>query len=243
MRFWNRYTSYSRRWLTNLQSYLRSVQHSNIVDNKTNFSSCKRPVLLLYGFGATRRSVSFLEERLRSDGYDVFSLRLGGLLGRFNTHRIDRIANYVAERIESLCQKYDLPKLAIIGHSKGGLIGRYYLTKLNGDRRIHTLITLATPHQGTKLSWFGIFSRGLRQMHPRSKLIRELNMLAFPKSVFVASLYSDADKIAPPKVSQLTANDENIMNVVLPKLKHTDFVIRPSAYQEMRKLLERRFET
>ena len=37
----------------------------------------------------------------------------------------------------------------MVGHSLGGLIARYYVTRLGGDERVHTLVTLGTPHSGT----------------------------------------------------------------------------------------------
>ena len=39
-------------------------------------------------------------------------------------------------------------RIHVIGHSLGGLIARYYVTRLGGDARVHTLVTLGTPARG-----------------------------------------------------------------------------------------------
>lgn len=221
-----------------LHVYLKTLSQANDVERLTDLAQCKKPVLLLYGFGATRRSVSILETRLRQDGFDVLSLRLGGFLNLFNTHPIDLLAQKVSQKIEGLCERYPLPKLCIIGYSKGGLIGRYYVSRLGGDRRVHTLITLATPHQG--IPWFlgstlllgGFFSRGLRQMLPRSKFMRHLSRVPLPPNVYSVSIYSTQDRTCPARLSLLPeANNGMVRNVLIPFLNHSDFIIKQSAYR------------
>src|SRR5687768_18484908 len=63
----------------------------------------------------------------------------------------------IAERAETLARKLfhsDVPTFALIGHSMGGLDARYLITYLDPDRRVKSLLTVATPHSGTVLaSW------------------------------------------------------------------------------------------
>src|SRR3990167_9202224 len=113
----------------------------NRIERKANLYRSKSPVLLLYGFGATRRTFSILEKRLYNDGCTVFSINLGGLFDTFNTEAIESLASHVDQKIERLYKKYQFRgKLSIISHSKGGLIGRYYIKRLGGDQRVKLLI-------------------------------------------------------------------------------------------------------
>lgn len=232
--------------VNHLSNYFKTLNQANAIVRNNNWNNCHHPVLLLYGFGATRRSLSILETRLKQDGFDVFSFNLGGFLELFNTHPIDQVAKKVAEKIENLCHRYHLPKLSVIGHSKGGMIGRYYVNCLNGSKRVHTLITLASPHQGSPwalfshLIGFGFFSKGLRQMLPHSRFIKKLNHSPPPENVYLVSLASQKDRNCPPKYCQLPHADNGlpIYNVVLPNLYHSDFVIKGSAYQEILKHLK-----
>lgn len=225
--------------LRHLNTYLQTLSQANQIERLTDLTNCKQPVLILYGFGATRRSVSILESRLRHDGFDVISIRLGGLWDLFNTAPIDQLATMLSEKIEKLSKRYQLPRFSIIGYSKGGLIGRYYLSHLNGDKRVHTLITLATPHQGSPWSFLsglflvGLASKGIRQMIPFSKFMRGLAAKPVPKNVYAVSIYSDLDKMCPPKYSMLPipAGETSSQNILLPQLHHSDFVIKRAAYR------------
>lgn len=228
-----------------LSRYLKTLHQANSIPKTLDFGKTRRPVLLLYGFGATRRSLSILEARLKCDGFDVFSINLGGWMELFNTHPIDRVAQKVAEKIENLCGRYHLPRISIIGYSKGGLIGRYYVNCLGGNKRVHTLITLATPHQGNPwvllphLFGIGFFSKGLRQMLPRSPFIKKLNRRPHPEDVYLVSIASQKDKQCPPKYCRLPQNggDRAVFNVVLGHLYHSDFVMKHKAYEEILKHL------
>ena len=51
--------------------------------------------------------------------------------------------------VERIVEETGFERIHIIGHSLGGLIARYYVTRLGGDARVHTLITLGTPHEGS----------------------------------------------------------------------------------------------
>ena len=43
-------------------------------------------------------------------------------------------------------------KFILIGHSMGGLISRYYIENRNGDEHVDKLITIDTPHYGSKIA-------------------------------------------------------------------------------------------
>ncbi len=204
------------------------------------------PILLLQGFGSTRHGLMVLEKRLRADGYDVFSIRLGGLFGTLNTKTIDRLAHLVSEKVASLRQRYTLGKLTIIGHSKGGLVGRYYITCLNGDAHCHTLITLGTPHQGLptrqllRVAAAGVVIPSLRQMHPDSKLFQKLRNAKLPSEVRYVSIYSTADRVTPPALCHWTTHHHTEpTNIELSGLSHTDYLVKHRAYEALAQHLPR----
>src|SRR3990167_10874357 len=117
----------TKSWRTIVALTLRG----NTIERRAKLFRSRSPVLLLYGLGATRRTFSILERRLHNDGYDVFSINLGGLFGTFNTDAIEELARRIDEKIERLYLKYQFRgRLSIISHSKGGLIGHYYVKRL-----------------------------------------------------------------------------------------------------------------
>lgn len=59
-----------------------------------------------------------------------------------------------ASKRDSYFVRFDL-----IGHSNGGLVSRYYVENLGGDRHIDKLITIDTPHYGSSMAQLGLSSR------------------------------------------------------------------------------------
>jgi triacylglycerol lipase len=233
-----------RRTVTELSGYLNFDRSSNEIVRRTDFTKCPRPVLLLYGFFATRRSFEVLERRLRRDKYCVWSINLGGLFDAFNTKGIDESAEKVREKIERLYARFpDMGPMSIIGHSKGGLIGRYYVKRLGGDRRVKNLITLGTPHNGSPTAYLGCltagaFARSVWQMTPMSPFIRRLKIGAFPRGVRFTSVYSKNDQVNPFPSCILEDNGTgNLFNVEVAGVSHRDFVLKRSVYEVIRREL------
>lgn len=216
----------------------RSV--GNDIRRTTDFSRCPRPVLLLPGFMATRRGLVVLERRLRRDGYCVFSLNLGGLLGTFNTRSIEETALLVREKVERLYRRHELGPLAIIGHSKGGLIGRYYIKRLGGHERTCALITMGTPHHGTPTAYLGaaltgLFAPSIWQLMPMSSFIRKLKRGRFPDHVQFASLYSKADGVVPFPVGMIEDEGrDNLVNIEIDSIQHPEFLTKKKVYDVIR---------
>ncbi len=233
----------ARRVLLDARGYLDFDRRGNEVVRRTDFTRGERPVLLIYGFLATRRSFEIIERRLRRDGYCVFSINLGGLFDAFNTQGIDACAEKVRDKIERLYSRYDLGPLSIIGHSKGGLIGRYYVKRLGGDRRVQTLVTLAAPHNGSPTAYlgaalFGAIAPSIWQMTPMSRFIRRLKLGSFPDNVHFASFYSKQDGLCPfPAALLETEGKENLVNVEVADCAHREFLTRKRVYDLIRREL------
>lgn len=232
-----------RRELEYLRGYVQFDRKSNDIVRRTDFTRCPKPVLLLYGHLATRRVFEILETRLRRDGFCVWSINLGGLFDAFNTLGVDQCAERVRDKVERLYGRYDLGPLSIIGHSKGGLIARYYVKRLGGDRRVRNLITLGTPHNGTPTAYFGVatvglFVRDVWQMTPMSPFIRRLKLGAFPRHVRFVSIYSKLDKVSPfPSCILETNGEENLHNVEVDGVTHREYLWKRQVYQVIRREL------
>jgi triacylglycerol lipase len=225
-----------KRQLAYLKGYLDFDTSGSRVQKRTDFNKCERPVLLLYGFLSTRRTMDVLERRLRREGYGVFSLNLGGLAKSFNTRGIDDLAHFVRGKVERLYARYpSLGPLTIVGHSKGGLIGRYYVKRLGGDRRVRALITMGTPHNGTPTAYagipFGIFARSLWQMTPMSPFIRRLKEGPWPPSVRFVSIYSKGDSVCLfPAALLETSGLSYLKNIEVDDVGHREYVYKKKVY-------------
>jgi triacylglycerol lipase len=228
-----------------LRGYVAFDRRGNEIVRRTDFTNCSRPVLLLYGFMSTRRVFEVLEHRLRRDQFCVWSVNLGGLLDVFNTRSIDELAEQVGDKVERLYQRFPhMGPLSIIGHSKGGLIGLYYLKRLGGDRRVKSLITMGTPHNGSPsaylgLATYGLLSRSIWQMTPMSPFIRRLKLGAMPNAVRMVSIYSRDDRVNPfPScILENPLDQRNLKNIEITDVGHREFVTSRTVYQLVRREL------
>ena len=79
---------------------------------------------------------------------------------------------------ELILEQYGLEKeLDILGFSMGGIIGRYWIKKLNGYKRTRRFINVGSPQKGTLASQFvpKYPFRGISEMKINSELLRELS--------------------------------------------------------------------
>jgi triacylglycerol lipase len=163
-------------------------------------SGFRRPVLLIQGWFGTRGSFAIFENKLKARGFPVFSFHLGA----FNIQDITESAEMTAEKIKRICAAQGIPKIEIIGHSMGGLIGLYALKKFGVADCVHRMITVGTPFFGTPaavfgLPFLGLLAKSLWQMVPGSGFIANLHDGDLPPGVEVVSILSRLDMLAPEK--------------------------------------------
>ena len=196
----------------------------------------------------TRNVWEVMEDRLRFDGFGVFSLNLGGLLYRFNSKPVTAQAELIAEKIERIATRYDLEKFHIIGHSKGGLLARHYIQHFGGDRRVKSLITLGTPHHGTPTAAIGVWVTGLGlltrspfEMLPKSNLIKRLGRDTFPAHIPFTSIYSKSDLVSPFWTSVLfpKLGETSMQNMKVKGVGHTALCHDPAVYLMIKRQLLR----
>jgi triacylglycerol lipase len=230
-----------------LGSIRRVYLRGNRIVRRDDFAQSNETVLLLHGFFQTRNVWEVMEERLRHDGYGVFSFDLGGLLWRFNTRSIPDLSATIADKIEGICARYGLDRFHIIGHSKGGMVARHYVQHHGGDKRAKSLITLGSPHHGTPTAAVGVglmagglISKSPFQMLPGSALIRMLKKDTFPPGIPITSVYSRHDLVCPWWCSVLRPRpgETSMENEEVSKVGHTALTYDPGVYKIVRERLQ-----
>ena len=107
----------------------------------------------------------------------------------------------------------------------GGLIARYYVQRLGGDARVHTLVTLGTPHQGTALA-YTLPHPLVRQLRPGSDVVRELEEPAPGCRTRMVAIWSDLDQmIIPKRNARIVHPDLNARNVFFRGVGHMSFPV------------------
>jgi pimeloyl-ACP methyl ester carboxylesterase len=134
-------------------------------------------------------------------------------------------AAQLAEEVEALVAETGYERIHVVGHSMGGLIARYYVTRLGGDERVHTLVTLGTPHQGTYTA-YGWHSQLTRQLRPGSGLMRELEQPVPGCRTRFVVYWSDLDQmIFPQRNAALEHPDLSVRNIDLHGVGHMSLPI------------------
>ncbi len=174
------------------------------------------PILLIHGFIDNRSIFNKLRRSLRRRGFDrVLTVNLPVMF-----RDIPTAAGKLAAQVGELCEKTGYERIHIVGHSLGGLVARYYVQRLGGDARVHTLVTLGTPHRGT-LAAHLLPQRVVRQMRPGSRILAELDEpVAHCRTRFVV-FYSDLDQlVVPPDHGRLDHPDLVVRNIFLRGVGH-----------------------
>ena len=174
------------------------------------------PILLIHGMVDNRSIFTLLRLGLRRRGFGrVTSMNYSPL-----TTDVRVAAARLAEEVEALVAETGYERIHVVGHSMGGLIARYYVTRLGGDQRVHTLVTLGTPHQGTYTA-YGWNSQLTKQLRPGSGLMRELDQPVPGCRTRFVVYWSDLDQMVfPQRFGALEHPDLAARNVELHGVGH-----------------------
>lgn len=124
---------------------------------------------------------------------------------------------------------YDCYRTDDLSPAKRGLVARYYVQRLGGDARVHTLVTLGTPHQGTMAAYL-LPTQVLRQLRPDSDVMAELAAPSSRCRTRFVSLWSELDVfIVPQHNARLDHPDLMVTNYLLSDVGHLSFPVDPRA--------------
>lgn len=174
------------------------------------------PIILVHGVVDNRTVFTLLRRGLRKRGFG----RLVALNYSPLTQDIRGVAGRLADLVEEVVRETGYERVHIIGHSMGGLIGRYYVQRMQGHERVHTLVTLGTPHGGTAPARLVPHPLS-QQMSTRSELIREMDAAAPDCGTRFLAVWSDLDAmIIPKRNARIVHPDLNARNVFVRGVGH-----------------------
>ena len=187
------------------------------------------PIILVHGLIDNRSVFALLRRGLTRRGFDhVLTLNHSPL-----TDDVRSVAEALAELVEDLCETSGYERVHVVGHSMGGLIARYYVQCLGGDQRVHTLVTLGTPHGGTIPASFVPLPL-VRQLSPTSSLIQELAEPAPGCRTRMLAIWSDLDQMVVPQTNaRIIHPDLKARNVKMHGIGHMSLPIDGTVVHEI----------
>lgn len=167
-------------------------------------------VVLVHGFLETGITFKPLQKRLEKRGFICYTPRLLHNDGRTG---LENLAIHLKKDIDA---KFGTKEpINIVAFSMGGLVSRYYLQDLGGAERCKQLITISSPHNGTKVAWT-YPSKGAIDMRPGSPFLAGLNATEGKLGKMpVTSYRTPMDLIILPPTSSVWERAENVEYPVL----------------------------
>jgi triacylglycerol esterase/lipase EstA (alpha/beta hydrolase family) len=174
-------------------------------------SADRIPVVLVHGYVCNYRIWDALIPDLRAQGHAVLAINLEPVFAS-----IDDYPAQIEKAVQTLRLKTNQDKVALVGHSMGGLAIRAWLRRY-GTAHVARAITLGTPHAGTQINAL-IRTPNALQMAWQSNWLHELaaSETNDTRSLFRIALTPQDNIVFPQRAQTL----EGISPVVFDGLGH-----------------------
>ena len=188
------------------------------------------PVIFVHGVGARPSFFKPMRHHLeRRRGLKTHALSM-------TARDVEASAAELLTFVQSMRAK-GVDRVNVVGHSMGGLIARWMVQEMEGTALVDTLVTLATPHHGTRAAYLSPIAR-IRALRPGSPLLRQLNSTD-PRelSTRLVSVFGDVDVMVVPSNSARLSGGENIQ---LQRLTHNGYFVSRRVWRLLGDLLAAR---
>jgi len=166
------------------------------------------PVILVHGYGGNSANFLFMQWRLKWRGWsNVYSVS-------YTPPHINarKLSQQVVDHVERILAATGAEKAHLICHSMGGPLTRYALKNLGLAGKVDRVITLGSPHYGSRIA--GLFPPlgAAAQLRYQSPFIRELaTETTCPGGARYFSIFSNMDNfVLPVSTAVLHGAEENI---------------------------------
>jgi len=184
------------------------------------------PVLFVHGIycnaGVWHRQIASLRG---SATPNLFCVNLGPPLAG-----IDLFAQQLARRVDEVCSTCGTSKVILVAHSMGGLVARAWRVRMAGHPRVARLVTIGTPHRGSRLARL---APGLcaSEMAPGSAWLSRLQAdeAAMP-AVQATCISSWHDSLVAPQDNALLPGASRL---TLERLGHLQLLVEPRVHRRV----------
>ena len=184
------------------------------------------PVLLVHGYGHNRSGWFLLEKALRQAGFS--SVHTMNYVA-FGKEGVPELAARLAARVREIRRVTGSARVHVVGHSLGGILLRWYVQELGGDREVDAAVTIASPHEGTLAAHFGVGAVA-RDLRTGSKVMRRLAGSVRPAGgVRWIAFYSNLDVLIQPAPSAMLKHPAfKATNILVKDQGHLAIMMAPS---------------
>ena len=199
-------------------------------DRLAKSSGRRLPLLLIHGYQCNRGFWFWLRPRLEAAGWTVATHNLEPVWAD-----IDSYADGIAQRIDEVLAASGAQQVILVGHSMGGPVARAYLRRHGADK-VARIVTLGSPHQGTRLAVLGP-GRNARQLRIGNPWLAALAAPgAVPLPAGSVSIFSVHDNYVFPQ--QACATLEGARHVAIGGVSHLGMAFSPVVLGKLLEVLE-----
>ena len=152
------------------------------------------PVILIHGLYHNASAWIFYRWWLKHSGFpNVYAFNYNSWTTTFWEifHQLD-------SWVSQISASFPEGPILLVGHSLGGLLAKAYAGKDGpSGSKVTGVITLGSPHKGSKLAVFGM-GRLAQSLGYNSYLMQGLEEIKMPPEIFCVSLYSPVDNMVLP---------------------------------------------
>lgn len=179
----------------------------------------ERPVILVHGYGGNSANFLWLQWRLRRWGFaNVYAVSYTP-----PTVNCRKLAVQVERHVERILRRTGADKADLVCHSMGGPLSRYALKELGLAGRVGRLVTLGSPHRGSRIAALFPARGAAAQIRYRSPFVTELAEGGeCPVGVSCYCLFSSLDNFILPAGSATL--EGAALNRHLPYLGHASLL-------------------
>lgn len=154
------------------------------------------PVVFVPGVAAMTSGWTLLRRHLEREGFGHTSILTADVQHCDLPHLADQLAHHV-EGIRTLA---GADRVHLIGHNVGGMVARYFVQLLGGDRCVASVVTIGAPHAGTRAIQPG-WGPAAAQLRRGSRILDHLDASARPMPVRWISYFAERDSFVDPPSS------------------------------------------
>lgn len=190
------------------------------------------PIVLVHGYGGNAANFLTLQWRLKARGWaNVYAVS-------YTPPTIDarKLSQQVTDHVNRILAATGAEKAHLICHSMGGPLTRYALHHLGLTGKLDRVITLGSPHAGSRIAALFPALGAAFQMRYHSDFLNELNALEHtPGGARFYSIYSNFDNFVVPSSSPVLGG--NAKNIHVPYLGHCSLLYSPTVLAHIERCL------
>jgi len=194
----------------------------------------RTPVIFVHGLYHNRTAWFFYLHWFRRWGWH--HLKAITLRGKFRS--IAEHAATLAHAVDEVLRQTGSAGVDLVGHSMGGLVIRAFLAQASNQGAVGRVVTLGTPHAGSKLAVLAV-GKARRDLLPGSPFLASLNARGVqpPRDGHLYAIYSIVDNMVLPNESA-RAEGEGVTCLETGPVNHVGLLFSRRTAELVRKCLE-----